>query len=155
MLKANYNIIKEILLEKRDNLAKYNSIYSFGQKLTNTVRDELLKDINDFLEITKEMLSKGDVYIEMSNSPIVNNSSVEIKTLRLLEETKFKKIMNNGFFENKYFTLVAINAVQIGIVDLNNNDVFKDLDGKMFTVLSRKDKVEINDVVFKPADSTP
>lgn len=149
MLKANYNIIKEILLEKRDNLTKYNSIYSFGQKLTNTVRDELLKDIDDFLEITKEMLSKGDVYIEMSNSPIVNNSSVEIKTLRLLEETKFKKIMNNGFFENKYFTLVAINAVQIGIVDLNNNDVFKDLDGKMFTVLSRKDKVEISDVVFK------
>lgn len=149
MLKANYNLIKDILLEKRDNLAKYNSIYSFGQKLTNTVRDELLKDINDFLEITKEMLSKGDVYIEMSNSPIVNNSSVEIKTLRLLEETKFKKIMNNGFFENKYFTLVAINAVQIGIVDLNNNDVFKDLDGKMFTVFSRKDKVEISDVVFK------
>lgn len=151
MLKVNYDFIKMALSERRENLVNYGNIYSFGERLSKNLVDEMIKDIDEFLETTKKMCSTGDVYIEInSNSDYpVNNADVDICTLRLLDKNVFKKLNKGGFTESFYYVIIAVNAEQLDIVDLNNNEIYKQKD-KLFTVWSNNYVIKKGSIVVEP-----
>ena len=152
MLKVSgdYKLIYDILDEKKQSLLRFGNIYPFGTKLPEDNVKNMVKDIDDFLGNIKQMLSGGDVYVEINNMADLpknkTNGDVSIKELNLLD-------VNNGT-GMCYYSVVAIQCVKTACVDIFNRNVFKQGDN-LFYVTSedafqnKKGVITINKTVFR------
>ena len=150
MLKVDYKLIYDILDEKKQSLLRFGNIYPFGTKLPEDNVKNMVKDIDDFLGNIKQMLSGGDVYVEINNMADLpknkTNGDVSIKELNLLD-------VNNGT-GMCYYSVVAIQCVKTACVDIFNRNVFKQGDN-LFYVTSedafqnKKGVITINKTVFR------
>ncbi len=120
MFKTSFDFVFNTLNEKRVNLLSYKNINSFaGFKLDDAAAMQMIQDIDDFLETVKDMLRKGDVYIEMHNNADEprNEAGIDLKYIKLLDH-------NHGS-EKSYFVMTAVNAEKLNLVDLHNVNVYK------------------------------
>lgn len=150
MLKVDYKLIYDILDEKKQSLLRFGNIYPFGSKLPEDNVKNMIKDIDDFLGNIKQMLSEGDVYVEINNMADLpknkTNGDVSIKELNLLDVNT-----GNGMC---YYSAVAIQCVKTACVDIFNRNVFKQGDN-LFYVTSedafqnKKGVITINKTVFR------
>ena len=150
MLKVEYKLIYDILDEKKQSLLRFGNIYPFGSKLPEDNVKNMVKDIDDFLGNIKQMLSGGDVYVEINNMADLpknkTNGDVSIKELNLLD-------VNNGT-GMCYYSVVAIQCTKTACVDIFNRNVFKQGDN-LFYVTSedasqnKKGVITINKTVFR------
>lgn len=123
MIKADYKEVRELFIdEKLASLEKYGNIYTFGVRFAPALVNEMIKDINDFLEGFEELCNKGDVYIEQccDASEVKNYTNIDNKDLKVL-----KVYYDDHRGTKNYFMLVAISAVKLDIVDVYNRDVFR------------------------------
>lgn len=150
MLKVDYKLIYDILDEKKQSLLRFGNIYPFGSKLPEDNVKNMVKDIDDFLGNIKQMLSEGDVYVEINNMADLpknkTNGDVSIKELNLLDVSS-----GTGMC---YYSVVAIQCTKTACVDIFNRNVFKQGDN-LFYVTSedasqnRKGVITINKTVFR------
>lgn len=150
MLKVDYKLIYDILDEKKQSLLRFGNIYPFGSKLPEDNVKNMVKDIDDFLGNIKQMLSEGDVYIEINNMADLpknkTNGDVSIKELNLLDVSS-----GTGMC---YYSVVAIQCTKTACVDIFNRNVFKQGDS-LFYVTSedafqnKKGVITINKTMFR------
>lgn len=150
MLKVDFKLISDILSEKKQSLVRFGNIYPFGQRLPEDNTKNMIKDIDDFLGDIKQMLSDGDVYVEINNladrPKNKTNGDVSIKELNLLDVSS-----GTGMC---YYSVVAIQCTKTACVDIFNRDVYKQGDSLFYVVSedayqNKKGIITVNKSVFR------
>lgn len=142
MFKGDIKFITEILAEKRKNLLKYRSIYSFvGTKLSKEAADQCIKDIDDFLSEVRNM---KDFYVDVNNSADApeNFTGLDVKYIRLPDHISEKTSV--------YWVMIAVEAVQIPETDRDNHVLYIK-DGTIFYVENKFYGTKKGHIRIKPA----